>query len=450
MNTPERNPNIERIEDVLERDIFDAKPNHPFEISLAPRRGNIHLTATWHMDVHGPVITTHERFSSDLPDFPGTDNLVDNDIALPLGHMVFDALAVDQDTSHRFEDGKPVSSARTTSYLPRTWIEHVPEWVCDYVWFAFEGIPLLPIPNTVTQALIDSSMDIDPRFVVEPVTILNWNVGPHLVQFREHSHTRLSDPHYSGTVSRRDRGSMNKAEIETTLGILSNAWQFTAAAPVRLRAVIAYDFVWDKPKAIRAVGGARYAPQPRDNWFTSYDRDAAPKVELVANLISNSRANTYLDQAIHCFVGAETLNEHGLIDIAFTTAVNGLEALCTWKKVRDNRSRRKPSLAKNLETLLGEVGLWTDDVKGTRRRFAEIGEMRNDLAHARVPKFDAYDYLKMHQAFSECQWPTETVILISATGETSRFSRQVFSADGKPTLKGLIRKSEAEIIDIDT
>ena len=441
----EHNPTIQRIEETLERDIFDAKQNQPFSVSLMLRGENVNLTATWSMGDHGPLITTHERFATELSDFPVLDELTDTDIALPLGHKVFDALCADQNTSHRFDDGRVVSSTRTNSYLPKSWIEEEPEWVCDYVWFAIEGIPELPIPTTVTQALIDNSTDRDPRFAVEPVAILDWNVGPHLVQLREHTHTRLSEPHYWGTISRHDHNSMNKAEIETALGILHNAWQFATAAQVRIPAVMAHDFVRTEPKAIRVIGGSKYTPQHRDNWFMSYDRDAARKVESVANLIFTSRDNTYLDQAIHCFVAAETLNEHGLIDIAHTTAVNSLEALCRWAKIRDNRKRRKPSLAKNLEILLNNVRLLPADLKGTRRRLAEIGELRNDVAHARVPRFDAYDYFNLNQAFSECQWLTETVILISATGETPRFSRQVYPADGRPSLKDLIGVSNLGI-----
>ena len=37
----ERNPTIQRIEETLERDIFDAKQNQPFSVSLMLRRGEM-------------------------------------------------------------------------------------------------------------------------------------------------------------------------------------------------------------------------------------------------------------------------------------------------------------------------------------------------------------------------------------------------------------------------
>ena len=97
-----------------------------------------------------------------------------------------------------------------------------------------------------------------------------------------------------------------------------------------------------------------------------------------------------------------------------------------------------PQLSKALDALITAGQLRLRKPKDAHKRLEELCTLRNDVAHARKVKFDTYDYLKMYQAFSECQWLTETLILKGATGRTSSFPRYVDTADGNKTLKDLI------------
>ena len=433
----ERNQNIQKVEKILER-VFDAKQNQPFTLMITLDGETGSKTATWSMGKHGPLITTHERLADQQSFDPEQPDPSQAKIDLPFGHSVFNALHLNSEESTRFDGARRISSSKTVSYMPGNWIEKQSDWKCDYAWFTIEGIPMLPISANVELQAFDSPLNSDPRFVVEPVTMMDWTVGEHRVHLCEHSHTHVSEPHYYGTVSRVDQSPMNKQEIETKLGVLRNAWRFATGTETRVQATVAYDRDDVTPKSVAVRGHIEYIPTDRDNWFKPYDRQAVGKVEAVANLIDNSKENVYLDQAIHCLVAAETLDEHGLTDIALTTAVNALEALCEWKQMRSNRKRRGPALAKHLEQLIAKVQLHPDDLKGTRRRLAQICQLRNGIVHARVSKVDTHDYLNMYQAFSECQWLTETVILVSATGETSGFPRQVESTNHTATLKDLI------------
>ena len=261
---------------------------------------------------------------------------------------------------------------------------------------------------------------------------MNWTVGDHQIYIREYSHTYVSEPHYSGTLCRTDHSPMDKSEIETKIGVLCNAWKFATATDTRARATVAQDFDSTEAKAVAVRGHRDYVSPEPDTWFKSYDRDAVDKVEAVANLIDRSRENVYLTQAIRCLVAAESLAERGLPDIALTTAVNALEALCEWKQVRPKTDGvEPPQLSKALEDLITAGKLRLHEPKTAHIRLEDICKLRNDVAHARKPEFDTYDYIRMHQAFMECQWLTETLVLKSAAGEICRFPREVDSADGK-------------------
>ena len=435
----EKNQNIKEIEEILEK-VFDAKQNQPFTLTITLDEETESKTATWAMGMYGPLITTHERpaelhpFGQEEPDPDPTK------IDLPFGYSVFNPLLLNSGKSHRSDGGTIISSRKTVTYVPNHWIEKQPDWKCDYAWFAIEGIPILPAPPDTTTELRDNPLHMNPRFVVEPVTTMDWTVGDHQVYIMGYSHTDVSEPHYSGTLCRADRSPMDKREIETKIGVLCNAWKFATATDIRTRATVAYDSDSTEPKAVAVRGPRDYVSAERDTWFKSYDREAVSKVEAVANLIDRSSENVYLAQAIRCLVAAESLAELGLPDIALTTAVNALEGLCEWKQVRPKTegSDPPPQLSKALEDLITAGKLRLREPKAAHQRLEDICKIRNDVAHARKPQLDTYDYIKMHQAFLECQWLTETIILKSATGHTSRFPRAVDPADGHKTLKDLI------------
>ena len=434
----EKNQNIQRIEEILEN-VFDAKQNQPFTLRATLDDETESKTATWAMGLYGPLITTHERPTEHQHVRQEEPEPNQTKIDLPFGYSVFNALRLNWEKSSRYDGGTIISSRKSVTYVPSHWIEKQPDWKCDYAWFTIEGIPILPTPTDTTSELRDSPLHFDPRFLVEPVTTMDWTVGEHKIYIREHSHTYISEPHYSGTLYRTDHSPMDKREIEEKIGVLCSAWEFATGTETRARATVAYDFDTTEPKAVAVRGNSEYLPAERDTWFKTYDRQAVGAVEAVANLIDSSKESEHLNQAIHCLVAAETLDERGLTDIALTTAVNALEALCEWKQVRPKTEGvAPPQLSKALDALITAGQLRLRKPKDAHKRLEELCTLRNDVAHARKIKFDTYDYLKMYQAFSECQWLTETLILKGATGRTSSFPRYVDTADGNKTLKDLI------------
>ena len=434
----EKNENIQYVEDILEK-VFDAKQNEPFTLRTTLDDETESKTATWAMGTYGPLITTHQRYNEPNPFEMGQHYPNQTRIDLPYGYSVFNALCLNSEQHTRFDGGRIILSRETVTYVPNDWIEKQPDWQCDYAWFTIEGIPVLPTPTDTKSKLYESPIFLDPRFAVEPMTTMNWTVGKHQIYVYERSHSSASEPHYCGTLVRTDRSPMEKREIETKIGTLCNAWEFATGTDVRARAMVAHDFDSTEPKAVAVRGHSEYVPTERDTWFKSYDREAVSKVEAVANLIDSSNETVHLGQAIRCLVAAETLNERGLTDIALTTAVNALEALCEWKQVRPKtEGAESPQLSKALEYLVNAGQLRLGEPGRARKRLEEICKLRNDVAHARKTKFDTYDYIKMYQAFSECQWLTETLILKSATGDISKFPRYVDKADGNKTLKDLI------------
>ena len=196
-------------------------------------------TATWAMGMYGPSITTHERPAEPQPfgqHEPEPDHVK---IDLPFGYSVFNPLWLGRQASTRHHEGTIISSRKNVTYVPNNWIEKRPDWKCDYAWFAIEGIPILPAAPDAESELRDSPLHMNPRFVVEPVTTLNWTVGDHQISIREHPYTYVSEPHYSGTLCRADRNPMDKSEIETKIGVLCNAWKFATATDTRARATVA-------------------------------------------------------------------------------------------------------------------------------------------------------------------------------------------------------------------
>ena len=434
----EKNKNIQRVEEILEN-VFDAKQNEPFTLMTTVDGQTESKTATWAMGMYGPSITTHERPTEHRPFGLERPEPKQADIILPFGYSVFNALCLNAEEHGRYDDGRIISSRKTVTYVPNDWIAKQSNWQCDYAWFTIEGIPVLPPATDTKSELYENPLFLDPRFAVEPTMTMSWTVGKHQIYVYERSHTYVSEPHYCGKLVRTDRGPMDREEIETKIGTLCNAWKFATGTDVRARAMVAYDFGDTEPKAVAVGGHSEHVSAERDTWFKSYDRGAISKVEAVANLIDRSEETVHLGQAIRCLVAAETLNERSLTDIALTTAVNALEALCEWKQVRPKgEGATHTQLSKVLEYLINASQLSLGDPGTAHKRLEEICKLRNDVAHARKPSFDTYDYINMSQAFSECQWLTETIILKTATGDVSRFPRYVHTADGNQTLKDMV------------
>ena len=187
----EKNQNIQRIEEILEN-VFDAKQNQPFTLRATLDDETESKTATWAMGLYGPLITTHERPTEHQHVRQEEPEPNQTKIDLPFGYSVFNALRLNWEKSSRYDGGTIISSRKSVTYVPNHWIEKQPDWKCDYAWFTIEGIPILPTPTDTTSELRDSPLHFDPRFLVEPVTTMDWTVGEHKIYIREHSHTYIS------------------------------------------------------------------------------------------------------------------------------------------------------------------------------------------------------------------------------------------------------------------